>query len=59
LALASALEAAPGGKLDVTEAEQLVCGLLSMSHVDLDLLLSVLSGFRIERPSLFEAYLTS
>ncbi|HST06010.1 MAG TPA: DUF790 family protein, partial [Chloroflexia bacterium] len=29
LALASALEAAPGGKLDVTEAEQLVCGLLS------------------------------
>jgi hypothetical protein len=30
-----------------------------MSHVDLDLLLSVLASFRIERPSLFEAYLTS
>jgi hypothetical protein len=59
LALASGLEAAPGGKLDVAEAEQLVCGLLSVPHVDLDLLLSVLEGFRIERPSLFEAYLTS
>jgi hypothetical protein len=57
LALASGLEAAPGGKLDVAEAEQLVCGLLSVPHVDLDLLLSVLEGFRIERPSLFEAYL--
>jgi predicted nuclease of restriction endonuclease-like RecB superfamily len=58
-ALASALEAAAGGKLDVAEAEQLVCDLLAVPHVDLDLLLSALEGFKIERPSLFEAYLTA
>ena len=57
--LAAAVEAADGGKIDVGEAEQLVGGMLGVAHVDVELMLAGLEGFRIERPSLFEAYLTS
>ncbi|MEP6775132.1 MAG: hypothetical protein ABJA50_06000, partial [Chloroflexota bacterium] len=58
-ALAAALEAADGGKIDVGEAEQLVGGMLGVAHVDVELMLAGLEGFRIERLSLFEAYLTA
>ena len=57
--LAAALEAAEGGKIDVAEAEQIVDGMLGVAHVDVELMLAALERFRIERPSLFEAYLTS
>ena len=41
------------------EAEQLVGGMLGVARVDVELMLAGLEGFRMERPSLFEAYLTS
>ena len=57
--LAAAVEAAEGGKIDLGEAEQVICGVLGAAHVDVELMLAGLEGFRIERPSLFEAYLIS
>jgi hypothetical protein len=56
--LAAALESAEGGKIDVAEAERLVGDMLGVEHVDVELMLVGLEGFRIERPSLFEAYLS-
>jgi hypothetical protein len=56
--LAAALESAEGGKIDVAEAERLVGDMLGVEHVDVELMLAALEGFRIERPSLFEAYLS-
>ncbi len=57
--LAEALEAAEGDRIDLGEAEHIVRGMLGVAHVDVELMLAGLEGFRIERPSLFEAYLTS
>jgi predicted nuclease of restriction endonuclease-like RecB superfamily len=56
--LAAALESAEGGKIDVAEAERLVGDMLGVEHVDVELMLAALEGFGIERPSLFEAYLS-
>ena len=57
-ALAEAVEAAAGGKVELAEAEEVVRGVLGVGRVDVESMLAGLEGFRIERPSLFEAYLT-
>ncbi len=56
--LARALEAAPEKRIDLREAEQLAASALGTGRVDVKSLLPVLEGYVLERPSLFEAYLT-
>ena len=45
------------GKANLDDASRVVAGCLDVPHVDIEPLLSIWTEWRIERPSLFEAYL--
>jgi hypothetical protein len=57
-ALSHALEAAPNRRLDLSDADQLAATTLNTPRIDVESLLPILEDYTLERPSLFEAYLT-
>jgi predicted nuclease of restriction endonuclease-like RecB superfamily len=57
-ALASALAGAPGRRIDLQDAGALVSSALGVAQIDLESLLQLWPDLKIDRPSLFEAYLT-
>jgi predicted nuclease of restriction endonuclease-like RecB superfamily len=56
-ALTAALEGTPGHRLDLQDASALAASTLGTAQVDLESLLQLWPEWKIERPSLFEAYL--
>lgn len=58
LALASAIQAAPDHRLPLEDAGALAAGALKANRVDIEALATVYADLAIERPSLFEAYLS-
>lgn len=57
--LDAALDAASEHKLDLQEATSLTAEVLGVAQIDLESLLQLWPQFKIDRPSLFEAYLSS
>jgi hypothetical protein len=58
-ALTGGLASTPGGKLDLQDASVLVASALGASQIDLESLLQLWPDLKVERPSLFEAFLTA
>jgi predicted nuclease of restriction endonuclease-like RecB superfamily len=57
-ALTSTLESAPNHRLDLQDASALAASTLNAPQIDLESLLPLWPSLSIDRPSLFEAYLT-
>jgi hypothetical protein len=57
-ALTSGLAGAPGQRLDMQEASTLAATALGVAQIDLESLLQLWPELKVDRPSLFEAYLT-
>ncbi|HVF99645.1 MAG TPA: DUF790 family protein [Chloroflexia bacterium] len=55
--LMAALEASPERRIDLDKAGELVSSALGASRVDVEALLQLWPHFRIDRPSLFEAFI--
>ncbi|HET6314035.1 MAG TPA: DUF790 family protein [Chloroflexia bacterium] len=55
--LLAALEASPERRIDLDQAVELVSSALGASHVDVEALLQLWPQFRVDRPSLFEAFI--
>jgi hypothetical protein len=57
ISLMAALEASPEHRIDLDKAGELVSSALGAPHVDVEALVQLWPEFRIDRPSLFEAFL--
>jgi hypothetical protein len=55
-AIANALDAAPGQRLDLQDAEAASARALGVEKVDVESLLQIWPDFAVQRPSLFEAF---